>query len=665
MKNTMKKILCTVLVVVMCLTAAPLQGFADLDGNWLDFSLKASAATEGYYTYEVENGEATITGVDSSISGDVTIPSTLGGYSVISIGRCAFDSCKSLKSIIIPDSVTSIGEEAFYECTSLTSITVDENNINYSNDSNGVLFNKDKTELVIYPASNTSTTYIIPDSVTRIGEDAFRGCKYLTSISIPDGVTSLDLAFYGCTSLTNITIPSSVTSIKGAFYGCTSLTSITIPDSVTSIGVCAFWNCPSLTSITIPDSVTSIGEYAFYGCTNLTSVTIPDSVTSIGEYAFAICPSLTNITIPASVTSLGLCAFALTGLTNITIPASVTSIGMLAFTGCLSLTNITVDADNQYFSNDGSGVLFNKDKSILVQYSAGNTRSSYIIPDSVTKIGEGAFYGCTSLTSLTIPESVTSIGEMAFDEITGLEDVYYMGSQSQWSEISIGSDNEDLTNAKIHFTSCTANLGKHVYTSEITTAPTHFKEGVETFTCACGDTYTSAVAVIPHSYSETVTAPTCKEKGYTTFTCNCGYSYKGNYVEIKEHSYVSTVTRPATHLEEGLMTYTCSACDNSYTEAIAKTKEHSYVASKVVAPTCEKEGYTVYVCECGHSENRDKKSATGHEYDGLNCKICGKKCSCNCHKGGISGFFWKISNFFNKLFKIKSKQTCACGVNHY
>ena len=141
------------------------------------------------------------------------------------------------------------------------------------------------------------TSITIPNSVTSIGDAAFSGCSSLTSITIPNSVTSIDgWAFQHCTSLTSVTIPNSVTYIsRSAFYGCTSLTSVTIPNSVTSIGYQTFYGCTSLTSVTIPNSVTYIGDWAFYGCTSLTSVTIPNSVTSIGGRAFANCPDLADV----------------------------------------------------------------------------------------------------------------------------------------------------------------------------------------------------------------------------------------------------------------------------------------------------------------------------------------------------------------------------------
>ena len=276
-----------------------------------------------------------------------------------------------------------------------------------------------------YDSRSRVKSAVIADGVTSIGDYAFRDCYNLASVSIPDSVTSIGAdAFWYCTSLTGVTIPDSVTSIGwSAFCGCESLTSVTIPDSVTSIGDWAFGLCKSLTGVTIPDSVTSICDYAFNGCTSLTSVTIPDSVTSIGECAFYKCGSLTSVTIPDSVTSIGAWAFRdCTSLTSVTIPNNVTSIGDFAFNDCTSLTGIWVDRDNNNYSSDASGVLFNKDMTTLVQ-CPGAFSGSYAIPDSVTSIGYHAFDSCTSLTSVTIPNSVTSIGGDAFWGCTSLTSV--------------------------------------------------------------------------------------------------------------------------------------------------------------------------------------------------------------------------------------------------
>jgi len=358
---------------------------------------------------------------------NVNVPPTINGKKIVSIGKNAFPNI-TIKTVILPDGVTSIGGSAFYH-SSLTSITIPDSVTSIGD------------RAFSYCRSLTNIT--IPNSVTSIGEGTFSYCSSLTSITIPDSVTSIgDRAFSYCSSLTNITIPDSVTSIGSyAFDCCSSLTSITIPDSVTSIESYAFWSCSSLTSITIPDSVTSIGEGTFKSCSSLTSITIPDSVTSIGSSAFDWCSKLTSITIPDSVTSIGDYAFReCSSLTSITIPDSVTSIGRGAFSYCSSLTSINVNKNNKDYANI-NGVLFNKTKTTLIAYP-GKLSGAYIIPDSVTSIGDYAFSYCSSLTSITIPDSVTSIGEYAFygcssltsitipDSVTSIGDYAFRGCSS-------------------------------------------------------------------------------------------------------------------------------------------------------------------------------------------------------------------------------------------
>ena len=211
----------------------------------------------------------------SAFNGCANLTSIIIPDSVTSIGDFAFENCSGLTSITIPDSVTSIGDHAFYNCSSLTSITVSENN-KYFSSLNGVLFNKDKTDLITYPIGNERTEYTIPDSVTSIGNFIFYNCSSLTSITIPDSVASIgNSAFYNCSSLTNIKLPDVIDIISGnTFRDCSSLLNIIIPDSVTSIKECAFYNCSNLTSITIPDSVASIENSAFYNCTSLKSITL-------------------------------------------------------------------------------------------------------------------------------------------------------------------------------------------------------------------------------------------------------------------------------------------------------------------------------------------------------------------------------------------------------
>ena len=262
------------------------------------------AYTYGDYTYTVSDGKATITDFNSSYSGSLTIPSTLGGYPVTAIGSSAFSYCFHLASVVIGNSVTRIGDEAFSSCTSLTAINVSKNNPAYTS-TNGVLFNKNLTTLIQCPGG-FSGSYTIPDSVTSIGNNAFRSCTSLTAINVSENnpaYTSTNgvlfnknlTALIQCPSglSGSYTIPDSVTSIGNyAFSSCSSLASVVIGNSVTSIGNYAFSSCSSLTSVTIPDSVTTIGYWAFRSCTNITSVTIGNSVTNIGDYAFGDCSAL-------------------------------------------------------------------------------------------------------------------------------------------------------------------------------------------------------------------------------------------------------------------------------------------------------------------------------------------------------------------------------------
>ena len=274
--------------------------------------------------------------------------------SVTSIGKSAFLNCESLKSLVIPDSVTSIGGRAFVGCTSLKSLVIPDSVGNiignpfsgwngelkclspYFIYDNKVLFDKDKSKIIAFRDKNT-TSYVIPDSVSSIGDYAFWNCHSLKRLVLPDSVSSIgDWAFWNCRSLTDIVIPDSVNSIGDrVFSGCCSLKSLVIPDNVSSIGESAFEDCTSLSSLVIPEGVTSIGHCAFRGCYSLSNIVIPNGVTSIGGCAFSRCKSLVEVVIPDSVTSIGYWAFdGCRSLTDIVIPDSVTSIGDGAFENC-------------------------------------------------------------------------------------------------------------------------------------------------------------------------------------------------------------------------------------------------------------------------------------------------------------------------------------------
>ena len=375
----------------------------------------------------------------------------------------------------------------------------------------------------------------------------------------------------------SVFMANGVTSIGNfAFNECTSLTSMTIPDSVTCIGNCAFRECSSLASVTIPDSVTSIGVYAFCACTSLKSVTIPDSVTSIGNYAFSYCTSLTGIWVDEGnshyfsdasgvlfnkdKTVLAQCPGAFSG--SYAIPDGVTSINDAAFVNCESLTSVTIP----------DGVT-----NIGYEVFAGCTSlANMVLPNGVTRIGAEAFDWCTSMKSITIPDGVTSIGYDAFSNCKSLTNVYFTGTEEAWNGITIDGGNDALKNAKIH-----CNYVSHT-----------------------------------HNYKDVVTAPTCTEKGYTTHTCACGDSYVDAYVDALGHAWDNgKVTKEPTETETGVKTFTCTRCGETKTETIPKlTHEHNYNAV-VTAPTCTEKGYTTHTCACGDSYVDTYVDALGHAWD--------------------------------------------------
>ena len=331
----------------------------------------------------------------------------------------------------------------------------------------------------------------------------------------------------------SVLMENGVTGIGNfAFFECISLTSMTIPDSVTCIGNCAFKDCSSLASVTIPDSVASIGVYAFCGCTSLKSVTIPDSVTSIGDYAFGFCTSLTGIWVDGGSshyfsdasgvlfnkdkTVLAQCPGAFSG--SYVIPDGVTSINDAAFVNCTSLTSVTIP----------DGVT-----NIGYEVFAGCTSlANMVLPNGVTRIGAEAFEWCTSMKNITIPDGVMSIGYDAFLNCKSLTNVYFTGTEEAWNGITIDGGNDALKNANIHY-----NYVSHT-----------------------------------HSYKDIVTAPTCTAKGYTTHTCACGDSYVDTYVDALGHVWDSgKVTKQPTATETGVRTYTCTRCNATKTETIPAT----------------------------------------------------------------------------------------------
>lgn len=286
---------------------------------------------------------------------------------VNNIGAYAFSGCTKLSSFSIPNSVTTLGVSAFMDCLALTSIQIPEsvtfdivpamtncsklaefevsaNNPVFSS-MDGILCSKDQRQVICFPAGRTNCS--LPDTVTSIADNAFNGCKHLTSLTMQDNIYSIGAyAFKGCTGLTTVRIPAAVRILcDGIFMNCTSLTSISIPTEVTSIGYAAFNNCPLLSAVILPDSLISFGELAFVWCKGLLSMTIPTGVKSIPKGLFASCTGLTTINLPESLTAIDESAFqSCSSLVTITLPHHVNSVSDWCFWDCTGLRAIYCNA---------------------------------------------------------------------------------------------------------------------------------------------------------------------------------------------------------------------------------------------------------------------------------------------------------------------------------
>ena len=329
-------------------------------------SLMATEYTSGYYTYTVSNSQATIKKVNTSIGGNITIPSELGGYKVVYINSGAFQNCVSITSITIPSGVTSIGNSAFKDCDGLKTVTINGTNLELEgstvNASDGVFYGCGSLE-----------TVNMNSGVKIIGNEAFEECVNLKTLKICDSVEEIESsAFNGCVKLENVTWGRGIKTIgSSAFYGCTLLNSVTLPSSLTTISPEAFQNCVSITSITIPSGVTSIGNSAFKDCDGLKTVTIngtnlelEGSTVNASDGVFYGCGSLESLTINSGVKIIGNEAFEkCEKLTIIAMEKDVTTIAASAFGGCESITdvyyasskndwnNIAIGNDNDYLLN--------------------------------------------------------------------------------------------------------------------------------------------------------------------------------------------------------------------------------------------------------------------------------------------------------------------------
>ncbi len=342
---------------------------------------------------------------------------------VETIGDIAFYGCEKLETITIPSTTANIGSRVFGACDSLKTINVDANN-NYYSSEDGVLFDKEKAELINYPNGRFDEEFELPATLVSIGDYAFADCDNLVAVTL-NGIKRIGKhAFDNCISLETVELGNAVEIIEdGAFYNCITVSEIIVPDSVSAISDETFYWCESLETITLGNGISSIGDNAFIGCVALTSINIPEKVTYLGERLFEDCPNLAEI---------------------------------------------AVDENNQYYSSL-EGVLYNKEKTELLFCPAGKA-GEYTVPDSVTDIVDTAFMNCTNLTTVSLPEgvvtigeyafmncsslseiqipvSVKTVGEWAFGNCTALAKVIYLGSEKQKQDIAIADFNDALTDA--------------------------------------------------------------------------------------------------------------------------------------------------------------------------------------------------------------------------
>ena len=534
----LKKLLSFFLVITMGLSILSVTAFSEDD--ILD-----------YLEYEIVDSEVVITGYNYSTSefgNHIDIPSEIEGYPVTTIGLNYFGWVDSLTSVTIPDSVVIISDSAKSIWASiLGSINVGANNQYYCSDE-GVLFNKEQTELVIYPGRRTETTYIIPDSVSIIGDYAFNYCESLTDITIPDSVTAIGVnAFENCASLTSITIPASVTTIgRRAFCGCSSLSDIKILGSVTSLGFSVFTGTSHYNNDeNWYNGVYYIDDLLVEAKHNITECIVKEGVKVISAYAFHDCYYLEKIVLPSTVSVIGECAFMqCSSLKKVECNGKITMIGEQAFNSCISLDEITG-----------------------IEY--------------VEKVGTGAFINCPSLNGKLVFKNneveldVLSVGASLFDFIADVktivehlmlynhgvegysygmkcdEECYNMYAEKQ----IIWPDNPDISEEELYFD--VANQLKDDYTIYGYRGST-----AEVY----ADTYGfKFVPICEHINTDTINIldADCENDGYTgdVYCYDCEEVIEtGKKIASSGHKYVDAViTAPSyTHPGEGGMV--CENC---------------------------------------------------------------------------------------------------------
>ena len=449
----------------------------------------------------------------------------------------------------------------------------------------------------------------------------------IQSVIIESGVQSISGgAFSGCTALEKLSISETVTQIDlNAFGGCTSLAAFEVAEgnkAFLSVGGVLFsadkelLRCPvgKSADYAVPSGTVAIAGGAFKDCSKLESLVIPDSVTAIGKSAFENCAALKRITLPKNITKLEASCFSgCTALAEIALPDGLKTLGEKVFSGCAALKSVK-------------------------------------IPAEVTVIPTEAFFGCSSLESITIPKSVSHINERAFDGCTALKKVDYLGSDTDWSQVTKETGNSVLDNAEKSFT---RTDHEHKYTDTVI-PPTCTERGCTVHLCSCGDkredsytpplghSYKGGICVrcgildpnkdTPHKHDfiPIVTKPTCLTEGFTTYTCSCGECYTKDYVSAVGHKTQLQNAKAAGCMTGG---YTgdevCTVCGKVFKQgSVIFALGHDPQSVRVKAPTCTESGYTgdLICMRCGDMTQIGKTvAAAGHKFFGGVCSVCGAK----------------------------------------
>lgn len=420
MKQKLLSILAVLLIVPLSIAAAD---FEFTVGEITYYAMTDSTAT----VYDCQTEETAIDIPETVTYKDVE-------YTVCAISSYGFYYCESLVEVTIPATVNYIGDLPFSNCDALQAIYVEETNEAFCA-VDGILYDKEKTEIVVYPVASSVVDLVLPETIKSIRPYAFCGAGSILSLALPDGLETIgEYAFYYCTALGNITLPETLTSLgEGAFYACQGFTEFTLPSQITVVpsNLLSFSNalvtinltgevtaindyalrfCYGLEAINLPESLKTIGTYAFAYCRVLYDIAIPDGVSSIAAYAFYECNAMTTVNIPEGITAIEESTFCnCTSLTSIGLPSTLSTVGVSAFSGCSAVETIEMPEGLTTISASA----FRECKKV----------TSLALPEGLKTIDEWAFRSCTGLTELYIPVSVTTLGDYSFSYCTSLSEV--------------------------------------------------------------------------------------------------------------------------------------------------------------------------------------------------------------------------------------------------